>query len=616
MRCPTCGHENNDLATRCSACGSPLPDVLESEEYELSSDSEQGATSDDPIELDDWKAVGAYEPKHAARPGQLSTPFWLRTAQQAVARQDPQEKDLSDERSDGPEEDWQDEADPDADELPSEEHGARGHDAAEPEPAWDNPEWVEPDWEDSPSDERPEPAEQLDHASAQPGGLHESDRPSTEPKTFVELPELDQDVDALAQPGRRNKDEKKSPGKVRRAIRFLRRHDRAFGIGIGLVVVGVIAGFWYLFNVVNTPSYDELEKDLSAAVPSYSYTCGRYGTDADIPLSHLSVTKREKNAPASDAAEAGEAVASYAVEAEAVFENEAVRVTRSVSATCVQDGEEWAIQGDVAQGDPTIIPLAGVTDEKILGNTADILTKASEGKDFALADIYSEGEFSLTSSEFEVSPAEGNPKGTVVLHCAKSSSFFSYAGDVTAKFTFENGSWELASAEASEGAATRSYDTLVGTWTGYLVQNIAGAGGSCYGAQSQPLSVTITTLGDATQGEGSVRGTISCVAHYHERLEEDVDADKDDEFVEGIEFAGTLQTDYSAVTDSSINIACTTAGGAHGTLEFVLSFGTSIDPSAAVASVTTTYDYNEQVIMFLSRQTTASFTDTYTLARE
>ena len=83
--------------------------------------------------------------------------------------------------------------------------------------------------------------------------------------------------------------------------------------------------------------------------------------------------------------------------------------------------------------------------------------------------------------------------------------------------------------------------------------------------------------------------------------------------MEDLAFWGTISTEYDSNTGSSLNITCSTAGEPRGKISFVLSFGTADDPSAAIARVTTTHEYQDMVLYLFPRQTTARFTDTYVL---
>jgi hypothetical protein len=85
--------------------------------------------------------------------------------------------------------------------------------------------------------------------------------------------------------------------------------------------------------------------------------------------------------------------------------------------------------------------------------------------------------------------------------------------------------------------------------------------------------------------------------------------------LESVDFTGTIDTSYDSKTDSDLNLRCTTSGSPEGLVDFVLSFGTSSDPSTVVAHVTSTHNYQDTIFFFIPHQTTATFMDTYLLGR-
>ena len=484
MRCPNCGTENNNLATRCSACGSPLPSATE----------DSAPTT--PIASD-----------AAASPGPSGT------AERAVATKAP-----------------------------------------------------EPSAEDQPE-------------------LHEIARSAGK---YVQA-------------------------KRNRASTFFKEHDKALGIGIALAVVATIAIVWVVAIFLNAPAYAQIERDMSERMPTYDYVGGTYGPDLQIPLSGLSVTKRDRaQTPAGFEANGGGGNA-YRVEVEAVYDDGKMRVVRNVGATYVQQGDTWAIASELDEAGISFTALSGVDEGKVLANVAPIL-QAARSTQSPLDELYADGEFSIAGGNFVASPEQDTSTDDVIISCKKESGFFSYAGNVTARFAFESGEWRLRSAEADASAGIRRYEPLVGTWSGPMVSHEA-SGGSCYGAQRQQLSVTINTVGDPSQGGGQVQGAFTGMAHYHERLQSNASSNKGDKLLEGMTFTGVISTEYDRKTGSSLNVECTTPGSEDGNVDLVLSFGTDSDPSAVFARVTTTRQYEETTLFWFPRQATATFTDTYLLTR-
>lgn len=515
MRCPACGHSNNDLATRCSACGSPLSQDPKSTREPTEAPCENGA-------------------------GPEVTPTTEMT---------PPTIDLGNtaERVFGVDE-------------PTEEHTAER----------------EPIRRDSP---QPDEANQ--------------------PKF--------REVKATAG--------KYVSAKRSRLLSFLQKHQRALGVSIALTVIVAIGVIWLLMSLSNGPAIGQIETDLAALLPTYSYSGGTYGPDLDIPISKVNVTRRESTQSPTDVSPAeGVGPGTYQVDAELLYDDGRIQATHNVSGTYVRSNDGWLLTGELNDRGTSLTPESGVDEAKVLEGIEPILSAASKEKE-SLNDIYQGGSYSISGNDFEPNSNKGAATNAVTIHCERKSDFFTYTGSVTANFAFESGTWQLTSAEADDSATSRTYDQLVGTWTGRMVEHEAD-GGSCFGAREYPVSIVISSVGDSSQGSGQVQGTISCLGHYHERLNSDKSSTEGDTVVEDLAFRGIISAEYNKTTGSSLNIECSSSGEPRGKISFVLSFGTSDDPSAAIARVTTMHEYEERVLLVLPRQTTARFTDTYVLSRE
>lgn len=409
---------------------------------------------------------------------------------------------------------------------------------------------------------------------------------------------------------------KRSPSWRDRFGDFFRSHQKAVGVGIALLVVALVGGAWLLLSMTNKPSYKQIEDDLAQLMSTYAYSGGTYGPDLDIPLSKVTVTKREATTVPENLGDVDSVgTTAYNVEAEATFDDDAVRAVRNVGITYVLAKDGWTTTGEPTEHGVSLTALTGVSEDKVLENMGAVLAEAATPGDTSLTEVYGDGEFSVTNSDFEATPQDDTATDDMVIHCQKTENFCAYAGDITAHFAFESGKWRLRKAEASSDATLRSFEPLVGTWYGDLTDD-SSMGGSCFGAQGELMAVRIESVGDSTLGKGQVKGTISCTAHYHKRLEKDQQSTEGDEMVEEFPFAGTITTNYESQTGSSLNVECTTSGSARGELEFVLSFGTDDDPSTAIARVTSTHTYEEMTFIFVPTKTTARFTDTYILTKE
>ncbi|MDO4798775.1 MAG: zinc ribbon domain-containing protein [Coriobacteriales bacterium] len=499
MHCPSCGQENNDLATRCSHCGSILPE-------------------------------------------------------------------------------------------PQATHQDQDDTVAQPEPVL----------EDDPTTPQPQPA-------ADPEGTEERTwTPEESPPAPKENPEL-REVAKVT--------ENYISAKRNRFSQFFGNHQKAMGIGLALLVVAIVGGAWFILSTTNTPSYQQIEDDLSKLLTTYEYTGGTYGPDLEIPLSSVTVTKREATQVPQDLSEDSVSPTAYSVEAEATFDDDAIRAVRNVGVTYVLTEDGWSIAGEPTEQGVSYMAQAGVDEDKVLENMGMVLNEAAQPGDTSLADIYGEGDFSIENSDFNATPQDDTATDDVVIRCERQQDFSSYDGTITAHFAFESGKWSLRKAEASSGATTRSFDPLVGTWHGQLVDQSA-KGANCYGARGEELVVTIDSVGDSALGKGQVKGTVSALAHFHKQLEKNQESTSGDELLEDFPFAGTISTNRDSATGSDLTVTCTTSGNARGEVSFVLVFGTDDDPSAAMAKVTSTHTYDEMVLGFIPSKTTAQFTDTYVLSKE
>lgn len=394
---------------------------------------------------------------------------------------------------------------------------------------------------------------------------------------------------------------------------FLIRHQRAVGIGLAILVVGILAVAWVTINVVNTPTLAQIEQDMAQLAPEYVYTGGIFGPDLTLSLSDVTVTDRSATqAPEGMEASDGVGSTAYGVEAQLTYDDGRVQVTRDVMATYVRGKNDWAIAGELSEKNLSSAARAGVDENKVLANMGVILTAANTTDSDSLSELYDGGDFQIVSNVFDAHE-DGEATDDVTIHCSQRHGFCAYEGTIDAHFVFDSGTWVLGTATASEGAAARSYAPLVGTWVGELLSTSSTTGGTCHGAQGNPLTITIDTVGE--DGEGQVSGTISCVAHFHESLKKNKSKDAHDEALDSLAFAGTIDATNDDGSGTNIRIACTTAGTPDGSVELELCFGTSDDPNVVTATVTTTHEYEEPVLLFIPHQTSACFVDTYQLWR-
>ena len=396
---------------------------------------------------------------------------------------------------------------------------------------------------------------------------------------------------------------------------FLSKHQRGLGIGLAIGVIAVLGIVWFALNVLDAPAYQKIEQDLANRLPTLDYAGGTYGPDLQIPLSNVAVTERSAT-KTPEGMEAGEGIgsAAYGVEAEATYDDGKIRAVHDVGTTYVRNNGEWTMTDELVERGLSYTARAGVDEQKVLDNANTILEAASSSGGTSLADIYSNGSFSVVGNVFKEAADKNTATNDVTLHCKKEGGFYAYEGNVIAHFAFESGTWNLRSVEASEQAAARTFSPLMGTWRGELSSTTSN-GATCYGARDAALQITIESVGDPTGGKGQVQGTITTLAHYHRKLEKNADKTTGDTMLERVNFTGTIWAERDEGMGSNVTVECKTTGSAQGDVEFTLAFGTDDDPSAVLARVTSTHAYEEPILMFLPHQTTAKFIDTYTLSR-
>ena len=514
MRCPSCGRENSDLATRCAACGSVLPD----------------------------------EPTTSTADSQAQPP---------ASHSQPPASDVAPTAND--------------------------------------------DAQASTAD-----TERLRSPSS-PGGTAERPQPPLgAPDLSAEDPNLREAPEAA---------KKRTPSKPHRIGAFLSAHQRGLGIGLAIAVIAVLGIVWFALNMLDAPSYQKIEQDLASRLPSLEYAGGTFGPDLQIPLSGVAVTNRSAT-KTPEGMEAGEGIgsAAYGVEAEATYDDGRIRAVHNVGATYVRNNGEWAITGDLAERNVSYTARSGVDEQKVLNNASAILEAAGTSDGTSLADIYSDGTFSVVGNVFKEAADKNAATDDVTLHCKKEAGFYAYEGNVIAHFVFDSNTWSLRSAEASEQAAARTFSPLVGTWQGEFSSTTSN-GASCYGARDNALEVTIESVGEPTGGRSQVQGTITTMAHFHKKLEKNADKSTGDTMLERVSFTGTIWAERDEGMGSNLTVECKTTGSTQGNVEFTLVFGTDEDPSTVLARVTSTHTYDEPILLFLPHQTTAKYIDTYTLSR-
>lgn len=402
---------------------------------------------------------------------------------------------------------------------------------------------------------------------------------------------------------------------ARKATTFLHRHQRAVAVAAVIALAALLAVILVARALASAPTNAALEADLAQRAGSTTYVAGQYGSDEELSVSSVSVTKKTQTQSPTVQSNALDAPA-YEVEAEVHYQNGSVEVVRNVGGTYVRGDGGWVLAGELADLGTSYTARSGVDQEKVLANAAAIMAQADASwtGEGSLASAYQDATFSVVGSDFQASPQNDTSTDDVTLHAVRAGTFSSIQTDVTAHFAFLDGTWQLRSAEASDGALAPVYDQLKGTWLGTHTGSRSTAG-TCYGANSTPLSVTIASVGDSSGSRSQVTGTISGLAHFHAPAKTSEDSDEGDQELRDVAFTGTISTAHDDQTNADLNIACKVPDSAGGSLAFTLGFGPKDDPTGAVAIVSTTHEYTERLLFVVPYQTQVTYTDTYSLSR-
>lgn len=609
MRCPVCGHANSDLATRCAGCGAELPPA-----------PLEDATS--PVVDETYVAQTTVAPHHM----KTSVMETRDATGGAVPTSEPvSETPFSD---------------------VDETHVATSpvDNAAGDEP--DDDFGSELDYEDELDDEYLEDFDDEDE--------------------FDE--DFEEDYDELDEGGYEGSGELRRPRKPRehRVATFVTSHQKGLGIGLALVVIVVLGVTWLYFSLAGAPAKTEIANDLSSHLPTYAYTGGTFGPDEEIALSNLTVTRLEPTSVPTQTGSTGIGPSAYLCDAEATYEGESMRATRTVSATYVRTDDGWQMSGDLVTDSATLSPVAGVSTDKMLGSISELLLLAQESTGEDLSSIYAGGSFQVIGERFDDATKTTPATDSVTISCTQASTFYSYEGVLNARFAFEDGTWHLEAAGVEAGATSRNYAPLIGIWEGPAIDHEASAK-VCYGAEEVPLSVVIESIGETVGDQTSVTGTIYGIVHAHGELDRQEMSDARDVHIEMVPFEGSLTSGYGSDLTleatvayeapqrpeeedetaedeeeseeggtSSTTIRRTTSAtrpdpagestapmpktsnkGVDGTLDvtFICTFDSTDGTPSVICDLTSTYSYEEVVFLVVPRETQARFTDTYSLTR-
>lgn len=385
-----------------------------------------------------------------------------------------------------------------------------------------------------------------------------------------------------------------------------------------LVGAVVVAG-----GTLSAPSEKAIASDALALAPVPARDPGTFGTDAPYQATRAQVVAR------------GTDGSDYGAEAEVTFSNGAVEARETVRLSYAKDGSgTWQVSGCTVEQTPTFSATAGVDQDQVAskagvealldlaqrresqggesqgegGADAGPAGQADEqvsDRDADLLDIYQGAGAKVTAEAFD-----GNGQTDLLqVHLEKASTFTSYACDLTARFSFdaETALWKLEDVDVSDGAAQAGFGPLVGTWTGTFA-NQEATRAKCLGAKGQPLALSIQNV--SAKG---FTGTLTTLAHFHPAPDQDADATEGDAILTDLAVTGRLNEEGSGSGAYVFDLDL--PDDSRGTVSCQVTFGTQADPTAAVATVSTDYSY-QQTFLLIPYTSQATYTDSYALTKE
>lgn len=385
----------------------------------------------------------------------------------------------------------------------------------------------------------------------------------------------------------------------------------------GLVTCLAVA----LGNASDVPGTDLIEADAKTRLAAPDYQPGDFGADDILVARSASVGKVSRSATAIDSSNAQFGASGYATaEVTVEYSGGSVKARQTATLGYARVDGQWVAIGEPQNAKVAWEPTAGVDQKKVVAGASALLeradasfdaSKASEGaREMTLAQIYEGAQISVASEAFDAQTRSD----AVTLTCVKQSDYESYSCtlDVTFSFSLADGSWSVSEATASAEAKTRTFDPLMGNWTGTF-QSQSTQGAKCLAAGTAGLSITLSKNETTTSGS-QLTGTISGLAHYHEHPSSDAESCDGDKTFEDVPFMATLVGGHDDATGSDLAFVATLPEEVGGTVTVTLGFGTSDDPSRVVAVVKTTYPHTGS-FLFIPYNETIVYEDLFVLKK-
>ena len=223
--------------------------------------------------------------------------------------------------------------------------------------------------------------------------------------------------------------------------------------------------------------------------------------------------------------------------------------------------------------------------------------------DLPLVELYANAVAEVSDERFDADAQTD----TLTLTLTRSEAFYSYTCTMTVTFAFRqaSGQWEVESVSVADGARERSLEALLGTWTGTF-QSQDTDGEKCLAAREAGLTVVVSEAGGS-----EVSGTVSGVAHYHERPSKDATGCEGDLALDQAPFTAKL----AESEDGSLTFEAALPEDVDGSATLTLSFGADGDPSAVTASLTSSYQHTGSILFFPVDET-LTYTDLFSLKKD
>lgn len=401
----------------------------------------------------------------------------------------------------------------------------------------------------------------------------------------------------------------------------VRRHRVAASLLAVLATLLALALVLAFRHAGDVPAADLVEADARARLAAPSYDAGTYGHEGGLVLVDVSVDSQSRDATAITSEDARFGAAGYATaEVTGTWSNGSVSVTQTATLGYAKVGEEWVPVGSAQDVRCSYAATRGVDTDRIASNPTALLERADQEfrsgdpstADYSgttsLAGIYANANLDVSES-FDAE----TQTDVVTLWLEREQAWWSYSCTlkVTFSLTAATGAWEVSSVEVSEGADTRRYDRLVGTWAGTF-QSQETEGTKCLAASGTPLSIAIES---ASTGRSSVTlsGTFTGLAHYHDHPSANAEATEGDQALGPI--ALSLTSDGSAAEDGrGLTFVGSLPEGAGGRVSVTITFGSADDPDEVTAIVQTTVPSTSGFLFFQYAQDVV-YKDSYVMSR-